>query len=189
MCGSAVRKLVVMSSNLCGPAVLFGLAGALTLAREVVGLADPAYYDPVTGLDYAAAWLTSLAGGVAAVALFVWWRRSPVRRGAWLLVIAAVAFVMSAFGNLAGDVFDIEVGDTFWTAGIFGFGATILAGAAALTVNDPYRWSGLFLIGYAAGWSFPDAGGLWLAGTSLIAMAYWITRASPATEDSPNPRP
>ena len=150
----------------------------MTLARQAIELTEPAYYDPVTGLDFAAAWLTSIAGGMTAFALLLWWRRTPIRRGSWLLLIAALGFALSAVGNVLGDVFDLAVGDDLYFAGAVGFGATLLAGVLALTVRNPYRWSGLFLIGYAAGFAVPDLGGLWLAGVSFVAMGYWIMRTS-----------
>ena len=156
----------------------FGLAGVLTLARQAIELTEPAYYDPVTGLDFVAAWLTSIAVGMTAVALVMWWRRTPIRRASWLLLIGALGFGLSAVGNVLGDVFDLAFGDDLFFAGAVGFGATLLAGVLALTVRNPYRWSGLFLIGYSAGFAFPDLGGPWLGGVSLVAMGYWIMRMS-----------
>jgi hypothetical protein len=176
-----------MGRNLRPVTVWFGAAGVLTLIRQLIQHTDPAYYNPVTNLDYAAAWLTSIAGGTVAVAMALWWRRSPIRRGSWLLVVASLAWALAALGNVLGDVFDMSIGETLWTAGGIAFGLTLLAGVVALTVNSPYRWSGLFLIGYAAGWAFPDSGGLWLSGVSLIAMAFWIDRTAAKTDESHTP--
>ncbi len=173
-----------MGRNLRPAAVLFGAGGVLTLIRQLIQHTDPAYYDPVTTLDYAAAWLTSIAGGTVAVAFAMWWRRSPLRRGSWLLLAASLAWALAALGNVLGDVFDMSIGETLWTAGMTAFGLTLVAGVVALTVNSPWRWSGLFLIGYAAGWGFPDSGGLWLSGVSLIAMAFWIDRTAAKTDRS-----
>lgn len=184
MCGLVMRRLVAMSRSVRTVAVLFGAAGVLTLIRQLIQLTDPVYYSPVTTLDYAAAWLTSIAGGTVAVAMALWWWRSPIRRGSWLLLVASLGWALSALGNLLGDVFDMSIGEGLWTAGIVGFGVTLVAGVVALTVNSPWRWSGLFLIGYAAGWGFPDSGGLWLSGVSLIAMAYWIDRTAAETDQS-----
>ena len=171
-----------MGRNLRPIAVLFGAAGVLTLIRQVIEHTDPAYYDPVTTLDYAAAWLTSIAGFIVAAAFAMWGRRSPIRRGSWLLLVASVAWALAAVGNLLGDVFDMSIGETLWTAGVIGFVLTLVAGMVALTVNSPYRWSGLFLIGYAAGIGFPDSGGLWLSGLSLVAMGFWIDRTAAKTD-------
>ena len=177
-----------MGRNLRPVAVLFGAAGVLTLLRQVIQHTDPVYYDPVTTLDYAAAWLTSIAGVTVAAAFAMWWRRSPIRRGSWLLLIASLAWALAALGNLLGDVFDMSIGETLWTAGIIAFVLTLVAGVVALTVNSPYRWSGLFLIGYAAGIGFPDSGGLWLSGVSLVTMGFWIDRTAVKTDklDVPN---
>jgi len=170
--------------NLRPVAALFGVAGVLTLIRQLIEHTDPAYYNPVTNLDYAAAWLTSIAGGTVAAAFAMWWRRSPIRRGSWLLLVASLAWALAALGNVLGDVFDMSIGETLWTAGGVAFGLTLAAGLVALTVNSPYRWSGLFLVGYAVGWGFPDSGGLWLSGVSLVAMAYWIDRTATETDKS-----
>lgn len=60
-----------MGGNLRPVAALFGVAGLLTLIRQVIEYTEPAYYDPVTSLDYAAAWLTSIAGVTVATAFAV----------------------------------------------------------------------------------------------------------------------
>jgi hypothetical protein len=52
---------------------VFGAAGALTLIRQLIQYTNPAYYDPVTNLDYAVAWLTSITSATLATALAVWW--------------------------------------------------------------------------------------------------------------------
>ncbi len=178
-----------MKQDLRSVAVWFSLAGVLTLIRQIIELADPAYYDPVSGLDYLAAWLTSLAGAAVAVALFMWWRRSPIRRGSLVLLIAAAGAATFSIGNLIGDVFDVEAGDLLWSVGgITMFAGLVLAGLLALTVRDSYRWSGLFLIVYAAGWGFPDSGGYWLAGAAMVGMGYWVLRTSTARSSSASDR-
>lgn len=58
--------------NLRPVAVLFGVAGLLTLIRQVIECTEPAYYDPETPLDYVAAWLTSIAGVTVATAFAMW---------------------------------------------------------------------------------------------------------------------
>jgi hypothetical protein len=183
----ACVKGLDMGRNLRPAAVLFGAAGTLTLIRQLIQYTDPAYYDPVTNLDYAAAWLTSIAGATLAAALAVWWRRSPIRRGSWLLLAASLAWAVFAVGNVLGDVYDMPIDDTLWTAGGIAFGLTLVVGVVALTVDSPYRWSGLFLIGYAAGFGLPDSGGLWLSGASLVAMGYWIERTAAKTYRSQPP--
>jgi hypothetical protein len=130
---------------------------------------------------------TSIAGGTVAAAFAMWWRRSPIRRRSWLLLVASLAWALAAVGNLLGDVFDMPIGETLWTAEGIAFGLTLVAGAVALTVDSRWRWSGLFLIGYAAGFGLPDSGGLWLSGVSLIAMALWIDRTAAQTDESDIP--
>ncbi len=49
-------------------------AGLIGVVGFLIGLADPAYYDPETTLDYAAASLNTLGPVAAAVALVIWWR-------------------------------------------------------------------------------------------------------------------
>ena len=158
---------------------MFAIAGALSVTRQLVGLADPAYYDPVTPLDFAAAWLTSLATATAALAWAAWWRQTPIRRGSWLLPVAAAAYLASAVGNVLGDVFGLaDVGETLWTAGMVATLAALLSAALTLTVPHPGRWSGAFLAVYALGWGLPETGGMLIAGLALIATSLWINRTT-----------
>ena len=90
----------------------FVAAGVLALLRAVIELAEPAYWSPESLLDYTAVILTSAASAVAAIALFLWWRATPIRRGSFLLLIAAIATAVGdSLGNLLEDVFDLEIGE------------------------------------------------------------------------------
>ena len=115
--------------------------GAIALIGFLVGLTDPAYYSPETPMDYLAAGLNSAGPFVAAAALFIWWRTTPIRRGVFLILVAAAAAIVWGLGNLIEDILD----------GIITVLASALAGVGALTVREPFRWSGLFLLGVAAG--------------------------------------
>ena len=151
-------------------------AAVLWLARQLIGLSDPAYYDPVTVLDYAAAWMTSIAGVATAVALVMWWRISPVRWGRWIFLVAAAAFFLSAVGNVLGDVYDLEIGEALWTAGGLAVVTTVAAGLITLIWSSSARLSGLFLVVFAVSLGLPDVGGLWLAVASLLVVAYLLAR-------------
>ncbi len=126
--------------------------GAIAVIGLLVGLADPVYYSPETPMDYLAAGLNSAGPFVAAAALFIWWRATPVRRGAFLILVAAGAAFVWGLGNLIEDILDYEWGFVlFGVGGITTVLASGVAGVAALTVRDSFRWSGLFLLGVAAG--------------------------------------
>jgi hypothetical protein len=126
--------------------------GVIALIGFLVGLADPAYYSPETPTDYLAAGLNSVGPFVAAAALFIWWRTTPIRRGVFLILVAAAAAFVWGLGNLIEDILDYEWGFIlFGVGGITTVLASALAGVVALTVRDPFRWSGLFLLGVAAG--------------------------------------
>lgn len=154
---------------------LFVLAGGLWLARQVIGLGDPAYQDPVTSLDFLAAWLAATTSIVTSIVLYLWWRITPAERGAWLVLVGAVGLLLAAVGSLIASVFDMRFGEEFGVAGVIGAVAVGLGGIVTLTVPDTYRWSGLFLVAFAIGVFLPESGGLLLAGGALIGMGYWLT--------------
>jgi hypothetical protein len=156
----------------------FVAAGVLALLRAVIELAEPAYWSPESLLDYTAVILTSAASAVAAVALFLWWRATPIRRGSFLLLVAAVTMLLGdSLGNLLEDAFDLEIGEwLFSNVGQVSLYALMAAGIVILTVRGTYRWTGLFLLLYIAGFTFPDDGGQFLSGISLLGLGYWITR-------------
>lgn len=155
-------------------------AGVLVLLRALIELADPAYYAPVSLLDYTAATASSVAWAATAVALFLWWRATPIRRGSFLLLVAAVTTALGdSLGNLLEDVFDLEIGEwLFSNVGQVSPLALMAAGIAILTVRGTYRWTGLFLLLYVAGAVFPDDGGQFLSGISLVGLGYWLFRCA-----------
>ncbi len=158
----------------------FVAAGVLVLLRALIELAEPAYWSPESLLDYTAVILTSAASAVAAIALFLWWRATPIRRGSFLLLIAAIATAVGdSLGNLLEDVFDLEIGEwLFSNVGQVSLLALMAAGIAILTVRGTYRWTGLFLLLSIAGAVFPDDGGQFLSGVSLLGLGYWLFRCA-----------
>ena len=168
-----------MRGSLRTPALIFALAGLIGFARSSMDFFEPAYYSPSSPLDYSAAWLTSLFVGLIAIGLALWAHRSPIRRGSWMLAIAALAFLTAGVGNVLEDVYRMKVGGDLFFAGFIVFPALLIAGAATLTVKHRLRWSGLLFLALAVGVSNPDVGGWWLAAASLIAAAYWINSQPP----------
>ena len=154
----------------------FVAAGALELLRALIELAEPAYYAPVTLLDYIAAILTSVAWAATAIALFLWWRATPIRRGSFLLVVAAVTTLLGdSLGNLLEDVFDLEIGEWLYlNVGQVSSWAVMAAGIVILTVRGTYRWTGLFLLLYLVG----TVVGEFLSGVSLLGLGYWLFRCA-----------
>jgi hypothetical protein len=156
----------------------FVAAGVLLLLRALIELAEPAYWSPVSLLDYTAAILSSVAWAVTAIALFLWWRATPIRRGSFLLLVAAIAIAVGdSLGNLLEDVFDLWIGEWLFTnVGQIGPFALMAAGIVILTVSGSYRWTGLFLLLYVAGAAFSDV----LSGIALVALGYWLLRYADA---------
>jgi hypothetical protein len=158
--------------------IAFGAAGLLTGGRAGIELADPAYYNPVTLLDYTAAIGSSVAWGAMAVALFLWWRITAKRRGAIFLLLAAAGVSVSSLGNLLEDVFDVGFGEFLFSyGGMIGAISLMAAAVVAFVGWGQLRRSGLFLLGVVAGSIFPDNGGEFLIGASLIGFGFWLWRA------------
>jgi hypothetical protein len=79
--------------------------------------------------------------------LILLWRDPPVKRGSLFLLLAGIGAIAEGAGNLLEDVFNIESAVWgFFVGGIVMMVSLIIAGVAALTVNSPMRWSGLFLL-------------------------------------------
>lgn len=156
-------------------AVWFVAAGVLVTLRAGLELAGPVYWDPVSFLDYSAAILSTVAWVVIGMALFSWWRASPIRRGAVFFVIGAVGIVLSGIGNLLEDVFDMGFGELLYTFGGMAGAVSVLLGALlVLSVKSPLRWCGPFLFGFIGGSTFPDDGGEFLSGISLLGLGVWL---------------
>jgi len=156
------------------------VAGLVSLTGFLVGLSDPVYYSPETSIDYLAAVLNTAGPFAAAVALLIWWKVTPVRRGAILILAAATAAFALGLGNLLEDIVGLEwAGDLFFYGGFAMFATTALAGLMALTVNERWRWSGLFLLAIAAGLGF-DSALIW--GVAWLALAVAVWRVSERSE-------
>ena len=88
-----------------------------------------------------------------------------------LILVGAVAALVFGLGNFLEDIAGVE-----WGFALFGIGgmATVattgLAGVLALTVKDPWRWSGLFLLAVAAAPAL-DSGQVWVLAWLGFAIA------------------
>jgi hypothetical protein len=160
--------------------------GILVVARAIMEMADPVYWNPSSLLDYSAAVLTTVGWVVTGVALVLWWRTTPIRRGSLFLLVAGVATAVSGIGNLLEDVLDIEFGEVLFTyGGMIGAVAILLAAVSMLTVRHRLRWTALFLVTFVGGGIFPDSGGQFVSGASLIALGVWLVRYRPTNPESP----
>lgn len=155
--------------------IWFAIAGIFAIGRWVLEFTDTRYYDPASILDYAAVTSQSAAGVATGIALLLLLRNPPVRRGAFLVAIAAVGAISQGLGNLFEDAFDVGAGEWGFVLGGIGMILALLAaGAAAVSVNSPLRGSGAFLLVGATGGLLGH--GLLAMGLSWIAFSIWITR-------------
>ena len=147
--------------------------GLIAVAVFMVGLSDPAYYDPVTTFDFVASVLNDLVLLSAAVALIIWWRVTPVNRSALLILGAGIALVIWSFGNVLEEIARYDLGETiYFVGGIGAFGLTAAAGVATLTSPSRWRWSGLFLLAISAGIGF-DSVPIWPFAWLGFAYVLW----------------
>lgn len=164
----------------------FLAAGVLVTIRATIELADPVYWDPVALIDYAAAVTTTLAWLVTGVALFSWWLASPIRRGAVLLLTGGLGTAVSGFGNLIEDVFAVEFGEFLFNyGGMVGAISLLLGSVLVLTAKNRWRWAGLYLLAFVGGSVFPDDGGQFLSGASLLGLGFWALRSARTGVTSP----
>jgi hypothetical protein len=163
-------------------------AGVLVVVRAVIELAEPMYWNPSSPLDYSAAILTTVAWVVTGVAFILWWRTTPIRRGSLFLLVAGFGTAVSGIGNFVEDVLDLKFGELLFTyGGMVGAMAVLVAAVLILTVRHPLRWTGLLLVAFVAGGIFPDSGGQFLTGASLVGLGIWLVLYQPKQHRDSHP--
>jgi len=166
--------------NLTSTGMWFVAGGVFVVVRAAMELADPVYWNPSSLFDYSAATLTTIAWIVTGVAFMLWSRTTPIRRGSMFLLMAGVGTAVSGIGNFLEDVLDLEFGELLFTyGGMIGAIGILLAAVAMLTVRSSLRWSALLLLTFLAGAVFPDNGGQFATGASLIPLGIWLFKYRP----------
>jgi hypothetical protein len=149
------------------------MAGLIALLGLLVGLADPAYYEPETALDYVAATLNTAGPVATSATLLIWWRVVPIRRGAFLILFAATSALVFGLGNFLEDIAGLDWGgDLFFFGGVALLASSAAAGVVALTVRNRWRWSGLILLAIAAGIGL-DSAVVWVIAWLAFAVLLW----------------
>jgi hypothetical protein len=124
-------------------------------------------------IDFAAVLSTTMVGVATGIALILLWRDPPVPRGSLFLLFAGIGAAAEGLGNLFEDAFDVEAAVwAFFGGGLLMMVSLIIAGIAALTVDSPRRWSGLFLLVAVPGGLLGF--GLVMMGVSWILFGLWI---------------
>ena len=164
----------------------FVIAGVLVTIRAAIGLADPVYWSPASTLDYSAAILQSFVWLAAGWALFLLWRTIPLRRGSVFLLIGAVGSATLAVANFLEDVLGFAFAGWFYMiGGGIGVIAILVGGVLILTVNDPLRWIGLFLVVWFVGGAAPDDWGDFVSGVSLLGLGVWLLTRTQTAQTKP----
>jgi|GEM_PF-2701354 hypothetical protein len=162
-------------------------AGLLAGAGFVVGFFDPAYYKPVTAFDYFGSVLNDLGLVGAGVALIIWWRITPVRSSAPLVLGAGIGLALWAVGNVLEELIGVPLGETiYFVGGVGAFGLSAAAGAVTLFAQSRWRWSGLILLSISVSIGFeviPTAPVAWLVFAYLLSSG-WFDTPSDASDGS-----
>lgn len=154
----------------------FAIAGLLAVSRWALEFVEIQYYDPQSFLDYNGVLLQTGAGLTTGVALLVLWRNPPVPRGAFLIGLAGLGSVAQGLGNLFEDAFDWEWGVWgFLVGGVAMIVLLALAGVLIVSMRDPHRYAGVFLLLGSTGGMLGL--GLLVMGLSWIAFSFWIYRS------------
>lgn len=161
----------------------FVASGVVVTARAAIELSDPTYWGPTSFVDYAAVIGSTVAWLLAAWAVFALSLLPPLRRAAPALWIGALGTAVSAIGNLMEDLMGLSIGgEMFEWGGLVGAIGVLLGAVLTMTVKDKLRWSGLFLLGFIAGSTFPDDGGQFLSGASLVGLGIWLLATNRTVE-------
>ncbi len=96
-----------------------------------------------------------------------------------MLLIGGLGTAVSGFGNLIEDVFAVEFGELLFDyGGMVGAISLVLGSVLVLTVKNSLRWAGLYLLAFVGGSVFPDDGGQFLSGASLLGLGSWALRSA-----------
>ena len=167
------------------------ITGLIAVIWFVSSLSDPAYYDPQTFVDYAASILAEIFFLSAAYTLVVWWRVTPVRRSALMLLGAAAGFALWSVGNVLEEIMGVEFGEGIYFVGAaLAVGLTTLGGIVTLTAPGRWRWSGLVLVAITASFPLEDLLTGAVAAIPWLAFAYVLWRETldtPSASSSPEP--
>lgn len=158
----------------------FAIAGASWVATGVVSLSDPAYYHPVTAIDYLAVGLYSLALGVTAVALFLFQMWGAVRlhtAARVALVAGTIGGITASLANFGEDWLRLPLA-LLYVAGVVVFYLGMVAAGLVLVVRSrELRWIGALLIIPFPAPLFGQAVGFMIGGGSFIASAVLLARS------------
>ena len=158
-----------------------GAAAVVTATGFIVGLLDPAYYDPVTAFDFVASFINDATLAVSGIALIVWSRVTPVNRSRPLILLGGVGLIVWTVGNVLEEIYGLELGtDLFFAGSITTLATTVIAGILTLFDQTRWRWSGLLLLGLTVGIgadSIPMFPIVWTALAALLARR-WFEEAS-----------
>jgi hypothetical protein len=157
----------------------FAVAGALWFADGVVMLSDPAYYHPVTAIDYAAVGLYSLALGATAVALFFFehWAAVRVHRAARAaLLVGTIGGITASLANFGEDWLGLPLGLVYVAGVILFYLGMVAAGLVLVARGRELRWIGALLIVPFPAPLLGQAAGFMIGGAAFIACAALLVR-------------
>ncbi len=164
-------------------------AGALFVVRSAIEFAEPAYWDPVTLLDYSAVITATLVWTAVAVVMAILARAATHRATQIFLWLSAVGWAAGALGNLLEDAFGLAWGGWPFVFGIQTGGIAMAISAVLLLVpRSPLRMAGAFLAAILIGFTFSANGGWFLSAAALAGLAIWWVRRSKSTVTTPTSR-
>jgi hypothetical protein len=167
----------------------FATAGVIWVATGVVSLSDPAYYHPVTAIDYAAVGLYSLALWVTAVGLYLLekWAavraHTPARAG---LMLGTLGGITASLANFGEDWLRLPLGGVYVAGVVVFYLGMVVAGLVLLARGRELRWIGALLIVPFPAPLLGQAVGFMIGGAAFIACAALLAR--PRFNDPRDPK-
>ncbi|HEV7567315.1 MAG TPA: hypothetical protein VGO31_15320 [Microbacteriaceae bacterium] len=160
--------------------IAFSAAGALGVARGLIGYSNPAYWAPTTLLDWTSVitytcFLTAAAVSLALLAV----EQRPLSR--WPITAAAVGAAAAGAANALEDGFGVSQFGYLFVAGVAVMAGGLLLGGAALTVSrSGPRHLGLLLLANIAALAlaFDDLGLILFGSTWLLTAALLVLNAA-----------
>ena len=153
--------------------VLFA-TGVVVGARSLLEFAHPDYWDPVTALDWAAVWLTSIGWILFALSILWLGRLAPTRSVIAASLVVAAGAILTGAANVLEDGFGFKALGTFYVIGIMTAGLMLpgLAWAFRSAHRPRLGWLSIALF---VGILLTNVGG-----GVLVALSLWSVAAFPA---------
>jgi len=173
------------------PVALFATSGVLYLARGLMDLGSPMYYDPSTLFDYAAVVTTTLSAVALAAAIASLAITRTVGGGARIAAwVPSAGLAIHGVANLLEDAFGMSAwGLVFGIGGAIGLVGLVVLGVSTLLDRTNERGIGVAVLLLGLAFTLPPLGRLAGVPILCVVVAYVLGRRTDRSGEPEPPAP